>query len=84
MEIDGITHDSRRVTPGSMFCCVRGAVRDGHDFAGVAVERGATALLVDHRLDDLDRVTQLGVGHVRAAICPMASELFGNPSRHMS
>ena len=55
VEVTGITHDSRRVTPGTMFCCVRGAVRDGHDFAGEAVERGATALLVDHRLDGIDR-----------------------------
>lgn len=84
VEVTGITHDSRRVTPGTMFCCVRGAVRDGHDFAGEAVERGATALLVDHHLDGIDRITQVGVGSVRAAIGPMASELYGNPSRHMS
>jgi len=84
VQISGITHDSRRVTPGALFCCVRGAVRDGHVFASEAVELGATALLVDHRLDDLERITQLGVRHVRAAIGPLAGELYGNPSRHMS
>lgn len=84
VEISGITHDSRRVVPGSLFCCVRGVMRDGHSFAREAVEHGALALLVDHRLDDLADVAQVKVAHVRRAIGPIASELYGNPSRHMS
>ena len=42
--------DSRQVAPGDLFCCVPGATFDGHDFARVAVEAGAVALLVDHPL----------------------------------
>lgn len=82
--VHDITHDSRKVEPGAMFCCVRGVIRDGHDFAGVAVERGASALLVDHRVDGLDDVAQISVKDVRSAIGPLASEVFGNPSRHLS
>lgn len=83
MVID-ITHDSRAVEAGTMFCCVRGVLRDGHDFASVAVERGASALLVDHRLDGVGNVAQIVVEDVRSAIGPFASEVFGNPSRHLS
>lgn len=79
-----ITHDSRVVEAGTIFCCVRGVLRDGHDFAGVATERGATALLVDHRLDGVGDVAQIRVDDVRSAIGPFASEVFGNPSRHLS
>jgi UDP-N-acetylmuramoyl-L-alanyl-D-glutamate--2,6-diaminopimelate ligase len=79
-----ITHDSRAVEAGTMFCCVRGVLRDGHDFATVAVERGASALLVDHRLDGVGDVAQIVVEDVRSAIGPFASEVFGNPSRHLS
>ena len=79
-----ITHDSRLVEPGTLFCCVRGVLRDGHDFAAVAVERGATALLVDHRLDGVGDVAQIVVEDVRSAIGSFASEIFGNPSRHLS
>jgi UDP-N-acetylmuramoyl-L-alanyl-D-glutamate--2,6-diaminopimelate ligase len=79
-----ITNDSRSVESGSMFCCVRGLQRDGHEFAGIAVERGAVALLVDHRLDKFGDVAQVRVGDVRAAIGSFASEVFANPSRHMS
>ena len=35
------------VTAGSLFCCVAGAQRDGHDFAVDAVARGAVALVVE-------------------------------------
>ena len=82
--VDDITHDSRKVEPGTIFCCVRGVQRDGHDFASVAIERGATALLVDHHLDGVGEVAQIVVDDVRSAIGPFASEVFGNPSRHLS
>src|SRR5215469_8541179 len=40
VEVGGISHDSRRVVPGDLFCCVPGEVSDGHRFAREAVERG--------------------------------------------
>lgn len=82
--VNAITHDSRRVERGSMFCCVRGVQRDGHDFASAAIERGASALLVDHRLDGVGEVAQIVVGNVRSEIGPLASALFGHPSRKLS
>jgi UDP-N-acetylmuramoyl-tripeptide--D-alanyl-D-alanine ligase len=42
--------DSRSLQPGACFVALR-AERDGHAFAAAAVEKGAGALLVDHRLD---------------------------------
>ena len=49
--VNAIVHDSRRVAPGALFCCVRGGTVDGHEFAEAAVATGATARLVDHTLD---------------------------------
>ena len=49
--ITSITHDSRDVVSGSLFCCVPGGRVDGHDFALVAVAAGARALLVERLLD---------------------------------
>ena len=49
--ITSITHDSRDVASGSLFCCVPGGRVDGHDFAVVAVAAGARALLVERLLD---------------------------------
>lgn len=42
--------DTRTIQPGACFVALR-AERDGHGFAGQAVERGASALLVDHPQD---------------------------------
>jgi UDP-N-acetylmuramoyl-L-alanyl-D-glutamate--2,6-diaminopimelate ligase len=80
--ITSVTHDSRRVTTGSLFCCVRGASSDGHTFAAQAVRDGAVALLVDHRLDGIN-VPQLAVEDVREAMGSLAAEVYGNPSRAM-
>jgi len=80
--VAAITHDSRRVGAGSMFCCVVGAQLDGHDFAQAAVEAGATSLLVDHALDL--PVAQVVVDDVRAAMGPAASEVYGRPSDHIA
>ncbi len=82
IDITDITHDSREVVGGSLFCCVRGAQDDGHRHAADAVRSGAVALLVDHRLD-LD-VTQLVVPDVRAAMAPAAAACFGDPSTDLT
>ncbi len=40
-EITGLAYDSRRVYAGTLFFCVSGYERDGHDFAAQAVAAGA-------------------------------------------
>lgn len=80
--VTGITHDSRKVTEGSIFCCISGATRDGHDFATSAVAVGAAALVVERPLDL--PVTQLVVDDVRATMGHLASALSDDPSRAMS
>ena len=77
-----VCFDSADSGPGSLFCCLRGSRRDGHDFAPAAVERGAVALLAE-RLLPLD-VTQVVVGDPRAAMAPAAAALHGHPSRHLT
>jgi UDP-N-acetylmuramoyl-L-alanyl-D-glutamate--2,6-diaminopimelate ligase len=78
VDVLAITHDSRQVVDGTLFCCVPGAAFDGHDFAAGAVEAGATALLCERRLP-VD-VPQLVVPSVRRAMGPLAAALFGVPS----
>ena len=50
--VSSITHDSRQVRVGTLFCCIKGEKFDGHEFAAAAVERGAAALLVQRELAD--------------------------------
>jgi UDP-N-acetylmuramoyl-L-alanyl-D-glutamate--2,6-diaminopimelate ligase len=79
--IAALAYDNRTVEPGSLFFCVRGFTRDGHDFAPDAVARGAAALVVDHELP-LD-VPQVVVPDVRRAMAIAAAVFFGDPTREL-
>jgi UDP-N-acetylmuramoyl-L-alanyl-D-glutamate--2,6-diaminopimelate ligase len=81
VELASVTHDSRRVDPGALFCCVPGRRTDGHRHASEAVARGAVALLVEHRLE-LD-VAQLVVADARVQMGRASSAFWGHPSRRL-
>ncbi len=78
VEVCALALDNRRVLPGTIFFCVRGFTRDGHDFAADAVARGAVALVVDHPLGL--GVPEVVVDDVRAAMAPAAARLHGDPT----
>lgn len=81
VDVTSVTHDSRRVEPGTLFACVPGERFDGHDFAGAAVSAGAVALLVERPLGL--GATEAMVASTRVAIGPVAAAFFGAPSRAM-
>ncbi len=81
-EVVDVSFDSADAGPGSLFCCLPGGRRDGHDFAPVAVERGAVALLGERLLPV--EVTQVVVDDARAAMAPVAAALHGHPSRKLT
>ena len=80
--VAALAFDDRVVTPGTVFFCVPGLTRDGHEFAAQAVARGAAALVVQRPLDDpaLAGVPQVRVDDVRAAMAPAAAALHGDPT----
>ena len=83
VEVVRVAHDSRDVTPGTLYACLRGDRADGHDFAPAAVDAGAVALLVDHPLADVG-VPQLVVDDTRRRLGPLASAAAGFPSRSLT
>ena len=82
-EIASVTHDSRAVGPGDLFCCVVGATSDGHDHAPAAVAAGAAALLVERPLG-LPIAAEVRVASVRAAMGPVAAAAWGQPSTKLA
>lgn len=83
VEITDVTHDSRTVQHGALFCCVRGEERDGHDFAAQAVHSGASALLVEREVGGVE-VTQVVVRDVRRAMGYFAAAFHQHPSRDLT
>jgi UDP-N-acetylmuramoyl-L-alanyl-D-glutamate--2,6-diaminopimelate ligase len=76
--ITGLAYDNRLVEPGSLFFCVPGYARDGHDFAVDAVARGAAALVVERELE-LD-VPQLLVDSAREAMAAVGAGFYRDPT----
>ncbi|HEY3726861.1 MAG TPA: UDP-N-acetylmuramoyl-L-alanyl-D-glutamate--2,6-diaminopimelate ligase [Solirubrobacteraceae bacterium] len=81
IEIAALAYDNRLVVPGTLFFCVPGFTRDGHDFASDAVARGAVALVVEHQVD-VD-VAQIRVASARAAMAPAAATFYGDPTARL-
>lgn len=48
--VTGVNFDSRAIEPGDLFVALKGE-RDGHDFAAMAFERGAAAVLAERPVD---------------------------------
>jgi UDP-N-acetylmuramoyl-L-alanyl-D-glutamate--2,6-diaminopimelate ligase len=79
--ITGITADSRRAGPGTLFCAVEGSAADGHAFVADAAQRGATAALVTRRVEV--PILQVLVHDSRAAAAVAAAAWYGHPANHL-
>src|SRR4051812_14915285 len=78
VEVTALAFDNRLVTPGTLFFCVPGFTRDGHDYARDAIARGAAALVVERPL--ALAVPEVLVESVRAAMAPAAAAFNGDPT----
>jgi UDP-N-acetylmuramoyl-L-alanyl-D-glutamate--2,6-diaminopimelate ligase len=81
LEVSRLAYDDRDVTAGTLFFCVRGFMRDGHDFAPLAVERGAVALVVERPLGL--GVPEIQVADARVAMAPAAARFYGDPTAEL-
>jgi len=81
VEISSLAYDNRLVAQGTLFFCVRGFTRDGHEFAPDAVARGAAALVVERPLNL--GVPEVQVPSVRAAMAAVAARFHGDPTARL-
>lgn len=80
VDITTVAYDFRRVERGSLFICIKGAVADGHRFAEAAVNKGASALVVEDDVTVPENVTVIRVEDSRYALACISAEYFGNPA----
>jgi UDP-N-acetylmuramoyl-L-alanyl-D-glutamate--2,6-diaminopimelate ligase len=81
VEVTDLAFDNRAAQPGTLFFCVPGFTRDGHDFAGDALARGAVALVVERPLGL--GVPEVVVPDVRAAMAAVAARFAGDPTARL-
>ncbi len=78
-EIEGIYYDSRRVQKNGLYVAVHGAIVDGHKFTEQAIERGATAIVVEQH-EAHSRATTLVVDDSRRALADLAFVFHRKPA----
>ena len=79
--VTGIETDSRKVSPGNLFICIRGYTVDGHEFAEDAVSKGAVAVISEYPLDL--EVPNLVVADTKRTAGVVASAFYDHPSHRM-
>lgn len=80
-DITGLTADARRLERGMLFCAVRGAVQDGHQFVADAAARGAAAALVESR--QAVTIPQVLVDNGRRAAALAAEAWYRRPAARL-
>ena len=66
-EISEVVYDSRKVSEGCVFVCIKGAKLDSHEFAFEAAKKGAKAIVVEHHIELFDGVQIIKVKNTRQA-----------------
>ena len=84
IDITGVNIDSRKIEKSHLFVAIKGTQTDGHRFIPKALELGAVAVLCE----DLPEVLQPGVTYVQvasteAAVGPVATMFYGEPSKQL-
>ncbi len=81
VDVANLAYDSRKAGRGTLFFCVVGEKRDGHEFAAQVVEAGAVALVVERELEVA--VPQVVVPSARAAMASFAAAFWGDPTTEL-
>ncbi|MBQ8860813.1 MAG: UDP-N-acetylmuramoyl-L-alanyl-D-glutamate--2,6-diaminopimelate ligase [Ruminococcus sp.] len=82
-DIVDVIYDSRKVTEGCAFVCLKGFNVDGHKFISDAVEKGAVALIVEDDIAPIDGVTIVKTENTRKTLAYMSVEYFGHPANEL-
>lgn len=86
IEVDHLTHDSRRVRARGLFVAIRGGTADGHVFIDKAVKNGAVAIVCEQMPEDPERFSGISFVRVtdsRRALAVLADAMYDYPSRQL-
>lgn len=69
LEIAGIENNTSKLKKDYLFVCIKGFKVDGHDFIDIAIQNGATAIIVDESFDKVfDNITIIKCRNTRYAL----------------
>ena len=81
--VDEVIYDSRKARANSVFVCIKGSVRDSHDFIPEVVEKGCKVLVVEKEAEVPADVTVIKVENGRLALAELSAARFGYPAEKL-
>ncbi len=81
-EVNEVTYDSRKVTPGSLFVAITGFVTDGNRYIPMALEKGAVAVVTAVKPNT--NIPYVLVESDRLALALIGANYYGHPGRSMT
>ncbi len=82
-EVSALVYDSRKIEPGCLFVCIKGASFDGHTRISQAAEQKAAAVVVGQDADIPADVTAIRVQDTRQALAQLSAAWFGYPAEQL-
>ena len=83
IEVTELINDSRKVSEGSVFVCISGAVSDGHTYIEQVAEKGAAAVIVEKDVEAPEGLTVIKVKDTRYALAMTSAAYFGYPAEKL-
>jgi MurE/MurF fusion protein len=80
-EISSIHYRAQEVQPGGLFVAIKGTVADGHDFIHEAINRGASAIVVQKHVKYESVIIE--VENTRKALAAVSAGFFNHPSEKL-
>ncbi len=77
-----VAQDSRKVTPGAVFACIKGKKTDGHDYVDAAIRAGAGLIVTERMLPNVEN--QVVVKDARSAYAVICQNYFDNPAKKLT
>ena len=83
IDINNIEYDSRKVSEGTLFVCVKGFNSDGHKYINSAIEKGAKVFLVEEDIN-IEGYTFIKVEDTRKDLAIVSDNFYNHPSQKMN
>lgn len=83
LDVRGLALDSRKVEPGDMFFCLPGYEKNGHDYADMAVDKGAEFIVHCEDIEKRPGITYIRVGDPRRELSRVCDIFYNYPSSKM-
>ncbi len=83
VDVTNVVNDSRKVTKGSLFICIKGAVTDGHNYAADVIKKGARVLVAERHIEAPAEVTVVYVQDTRMAMALIAAAWYDYPAEKL-